>query len=146
MPELPDIALYIERLDQRVHGRTLQRIRVFSPFFVRTFDPPLSEAEGRKVTELRRVGKRIAIGVERGLWLIIHLMVAGRLQWLAETVESKSKNKNQLAAFDFENGTLLVTEAGTKKRASLHLLEGEESLKAHDPGGVEPLECVARFK
>ena len=139
MPELPDIALYIERLDQRVHGRTLERIRIFNPFFVRTFEPPLSEAEGRKVTELRRVGKRIAIGVERDLWLIIHLMVAGRLQWHTETVRSKSKN--QLAAFDFESGTLLVTEAGTKKRASLHLLDGDESLKAHDPGGLEPLEC-----
>ncbi len=139
MPELPDINLYIERLDERVRGQTLQHIRIGNPFFVRSYEPPLKTAEGRKTQSLRRIGKRIAIGLQGDLWLLIHLMVAGRLQWREEHVTLKGKQ--QLAAFDFSSGTLLVTEAGTKKRASLYLLDGEESLMSHDPGGLEPLEC-----
>ena len=139
MPELPDINLYIERLDERVRGQTLQHIRIGNPFFVRSYEPPLHIAEGHKVLTLSRIGKRIAIGLEGNLWLLVHLMVAGRLQWREEG--ASLKGKQQLAAFDFSSGTLLVTEAGTKKRASLYLLEGEESLMSHDPGGLEPLEC-----
>lgn len=139
LPELPDINLYIERLDERIRGQTLQHIRIGNPFFVRSVAPPLGSAEGRKAVELRRIGKRIAIGLEGDLWLLIHLMVAGRLQWRQGEVEPKAKQ--QLATFNFANGTLLVTEAGPKKRASLYLLDGEQSLMCHDPGGLEPLDC-----
>lgn len=139
MPELPDINLYIERLGERVRGQTLRRIRIGNPFFVRSFEPPLSTAEGRKIVALRRVGKRIAIGLEGDLWLLIHLMVAGRMQW--RSCEVVPKGKQQLAALDFSSGTLLITEAGTRKRASLCLLDGEDGLKTHDPGGLEPLDC-----
>ncbi|MFQ5981944.1 MAG: Fpg/Nei family DNA glycosylase [Woeseiaceae bacterium] len=145
MPELPDINLYIERLDERIAGRTLDGIRIGNPFFVRSYEPALDAAEGRIVTGLRRIGKRIAIGLEADLWLLIHLMVAGRLQWRDEKVTLKGKQ--QLAAFDFSSGTLLVTEAGSKKRASLYLLAGEDSLRTHDPGGLEPLDCrIADFR
>jgi formamidopyrimidine-DNA glycosylase len=139
LPELPDIDLYIERLGERIRGRTLQHIRIGNPFFVRSFEPPLNSAENKRVKSLRRIGKRIAIGLEGDLWLLIHLMVAGRLQWREQPVALKGRQ--QLAAFDFPGGTLLVTEAGTKKRASLYLLDGENSLKEHDPGGLEPLRC-----
>jgi formamidopyrimidine-DNA glycosylase len=139
LPELPDIDLYIERLGERIRGQTLQHIRIGNPFFVRSFEPPLNSAENKKVESLRRIGKRIAIGLEGDLWLLIHLMVAGRLQWREEPVTLKGKQ--QLAAFEFPGGTLLVTEAGTKKRASLYLLDGEDSLEAHNPGGLEPLCC-----
>ncbi len=139
MPELPDINLYIERLGERVRGQTLQHIRIGNPFFVRSFEPPLQTAEGRKVLTIRRIGKRIAIGLEGDLWLLIHLMLAGRLQWHSDEV--RPKGKQQLAGFHFTSGTLLVTEAGTKKRASLYLLDGEENLMSHDPGGLEPLDC-----
>jgi formamidopyrimidine-DNA glycosylase len=140
MPELPDINLYIERLDERIRGQTLDRILVNSPFFVRSYEPPISAAEGHKVTALRRIGKRMAIGLDGDLWLLIHLMVAGRLQWYSDKVQPKGKY--HLAAFSFSGGTLMVTEAGTMKRASLYLLDGERSLVAHDPGGLEPLECA----
>lgn len=139
VPELPDIELYIERLNERIRGRELRRICVANPFFVRSVAPPIGSAEGRKVAAMRRIGKRIAIGLEGGLWLVIHLMVAGRLQWRSDEVAPKGRH--QLAAFNFSSGTLLVTEAGTKKRASLFLLDGEESLASHDPGGLEPLAC-----
>ncbi|MFQ6006279.1 MAG: Fpg/Nei family DNA glycosylase [Woeseia sp.] len=139
MPELPDIALYVERLGERIRRRTLDDIRIFNPFFVRTVEPPLEDAAGREVTALRRIGKRIAIGLEAELWLVIHLMVAGRLHWHEHPVDRKGKQ--QLAALDFSSGTLLVTEAGTKKQASLHLVIGEDGLAGHDPGGLEPLEC-----
>ena len=139
LPELPDIDLYIERLGERIGGRTLRHIRIGNPFFVRSVEPPINSAENKKVDSLRRIGKRIAIGLEDNIWLLIHLMVAGRLQWKIEPVTPKGKQ--QLAAFEFSSGTLLITEAGTKKRASLYLLDGEEALMSHDPGGIEPLDC-----
>jgi formamidopyrimidine-DNA glycosylase len=137
MPELPDITVYIEALEKRVVGRPLEAVRVHSPFLVRTFDPPLEAARGRTVREIRRVGKRIALGLESGLWLVIHLMIAGRLHWKAPGV--KIGAKNALAAFDFQNGSLLLTEAGSKRRAALFLLRGEEALAQLDPGGLEVL-------
>jgi len=139
LPELPDIDLYIDRLGDRIRGQTLERIRIGNPFFVRSVEPPLESAENRNVDSLRRIGKRIAIGLEGNLWLLVHLMIAGRLQWKNEQVTLRGKQ--QLAAFDFSSGTLLITEAGTKKRASLYLLDGDEALKSHDPGGLEPLTC-----
>ena len=139
MPELPDINLYIEKLDPLVVGSQLQAVRVKAPFLVRSVDPPLSAAHGRSVTELRRIGKRIVIGLDDDYWLILHLMVAGRLQWRDRPVTIKGKQ--QLAAFDFSSGCLLLTEAGSKKRASLFFVRGEDSLAEHDPGGLEPLSC-----
>jgi formamidopyrimidine-DNA glycosylase len=135
MPELPDIIVYIEALERRVVGERLEHIRVNSPFLVRTFEPSLDAAEGKKVYEIRRIGKRIAIGLENRLWLVLHLMIAGRLHWKLRT--AKLSGKYNLAAFDFPTGTLLLTEAGSKRRASLHLLEGEEMLHQQDPGGLE---------
>lgn len=140
MPELPDIDIYIEKLDERVAGQTLINIRISKPFLVRSFDPPINAAEGRQVSELRRIGKRIAIKLEPDYWLVLHLMVAGRLHWHDEAVSIRGKH--QLAAFDFSSGTLLLTEAGSRKRASLYLVHGEDSLSEHDPGGAEPLECT----
>lgn len=140
MPELPDIDVYIEKLDERINDRTLAEIRVSKPFLVRSFDPPISEAAGRRVLALQRIGKRIAIKLEPDYWLVLHLMIAGRLQWHHEAVSIRGKQ--QLAAFDFSTGTVLLTEAGSKKRASLFLVRGDESLRAHDPGGIEPLECT----
>lgn len=140
MPELPDIDVYIEALEQRIAEQTLDNIRISKPFLVRSYDPPISVAAGRRVTQLRRIGKRIAIKLEPDYWLVLHLMVAGRLQWHDEAVSIRGKQ--QLAAFDFSTGTLLLTEAGSKKRASLFLVRGDESLREHDPGGVEPLECT----
>lgn len=135
MPELPDITVYLEALEARIHDRTLERIRLGSPFLLRTVEPAPNEVAGRRVVGLRRIGKRIVIEVEGGIFLILHLMIAGRLHWEAKGASSK----RSLAAFDFENGTLLLTEAGSKKRASLHIVGGEEALRDFDPGGLEVL-------
>ncbi len=132
MPELPDIVVYIEALEKRILGQKLERVRLASPFLLRTADPPLSRTEGKRVRELRRVGKRIAIGLEDDLWLVLHLMIAGRLHWRARGV--KVSRPRGLAAFDFPNGSLLLTEAGSQKRASLHVVAGEAGLRALDPG------------
>jgi len=133
MPELPDLAVYLESLAARVVGRRLVAIRIANPFLLRTALPPISSIEGKKVLGLRRIGKRIVFVFEGDLFLVLHLMIAGRLQWPAK------KGRNTLATFEFENGTLSLTEAGTKRRASLHLVQGEEALRAMDPGGIEPL-------
>lgn len=137
MPELPDITIYIEAMEKRVLGATLKGIRIKSPFLLRTFDPPIDEVFGKTVREIRRLGKRIAFGFDQDLWLVLHLMIAGRLHW--KPLGAKLTGKIALAAFDFPNGTLQLTEAGTKHRASLYLVRGEESLREHDPGGLEPL-------
>jgi len=139
MPEYPDVTVYIERLEARVSGRILEKVRLVSPFLVRTFDPPLREAEGRRVTHLRRIGKRIVFGMEGDLFLVLHLMVAGRLRWRKKG--TKPNRRMGLAAFDFEDGTLVLTEASSKKRASLHLVRGEGALAAFDPGGLEVFEA-----
>ncbi len=139
MPELPDITVYIEALEERIVGRTLDRVRIATPFLLRTVTPGMAEAEGRAVREVRRIGKRIAIGVEGGVWMVLHLMIAGRLHWRA--AGTKLAGRQTLAAFDFPNGALTLTEAGSKKRASLHMAAGEVGLRALDPGGLEPLEA-----
>ena len=141
MPELPDITVYIEALDARIRGATLERVRLASPFVLRSFDPSISDAHGRVVTGLRRVGKRIVIALEGDLFLVIHLMIAGRLHW--KPAGAKVPGKVGLAAFDFSTGTLTLTEAGTKKRAAIHLITGEQALAGLDPGGLEPLACTA---
>src|SRR3954462_12414477 len=141
MPELPDIAAYISALETRIVGQALEHVRLAGPFLFRTVQPPLASVEGRIVRELRRIGKRIAIGVEGDLWLVLHLMIAGRLHW--KPAGAKLPGKLALAAFDFENGTLLLTEAGLKHRASLHLVRGEDALKAHDPGGLDVFAATA---
>lgn len=138
MPELPDITVYVEALEKRIVGRRLERIRIAKPFLVRSVEPPISEAEGQRVTAIRRIGKRIAIGLENDLWLVIHLMIAGRFRWLASG--AKVPGKLGLAAFDFESGSLILTEAGTTRRASLYVVRGEAALDAIDRGGLEPLE------
>jgi formamidopyrimidine-DNA glycosylase len=144
MPELPDITVYIEALEARILGETLERVRLASPFLLRSIEPPLAAVNGKKVRALRRVGKRIAIGLEDDLWLVLHLMIAGRLHWRERG--AKLARKNAPAAFDFSNGTLLLTEAGSQKRASLHVLSGEENLRALDPGGIEVLDAgLAEF-
>jgi formamidopyrimidine-DNA glycosylase len=135
VPELPDISAYIAALQPRIVGRTIERIRLASPFLLRTVDPPLSAAEGRTVRELRRVGKRIAIGVEPDLWLVVHLMIAGRLHW--RPPQTKLAGRQGLLALDFPEGALVLTEAGSKRRASLHVVRGEDGLRSLDPGGVE---------
>jgi len=137
MPELPDIAAYIGALEPRIVGQPIERVRLASPFLLRTVLPPLADVEGRVVRELRRIGKRIAIGMEGDLWLVLHLMIAGRLHW--RTPGAKLAGRNNLAAFDFPNGSLVLTEAGTKHRASLHVLHGEEGLRSIDPGGIDVL-------
>jgi formamidopyrimidine-DNA glycosylase len=145
MPELPDISAYITALESRVVGQPLRRIRLASPFLLRTVDPPLVSAEGRVVRGLRRVGKRIAIGMEGDLWLVLHLMIAGRLHW--RPAKARLAGRQNLAAFDFPNGSLVLTEAGSKRRASLHVLAGEEGLRSADPGGVEVFESnLATFR
>src|SRR5882724_6035208 len=143
MPELPDIRVYIEALEKRILGQRLEHVRIVSPFLLRTVEPPAASAEGKKVVALRRLGKRICIGVEGEIWLVLHLMIAGRLHWFerASGKSLKLSGRQNLAAFEFSNGTLLWTEAGTQKRASLHLAAGEEELRELDPGGVEVLEC-----
>ncbi len=135
MPELPDIAAYLTALDARIVGQPLEKVRLGSPFLLRTALPPLASVEGRAVRELRRIGKRIAIGVEGDLWLVLHLMIAGRLHW--RPLGAKVSSRGNLAAFDFPRGSLVLTEAGSKHRASLHLLAGEEGLRSVDPGGLE---------
>jgi len=143
MPELPDITVYIEALEKRIVGQRVERVRVLSPFLLRTVEPPVASAEGKKVVALRRLGKRICIGVEGEIWLVLHLMIAGRLHWFerASGRPVKLSGRQNLAAFEFSNGALVWTEAGTQKRASLHLAAGEEELRELDPGGVEVLEC-----
>ena len=135
MPELPDITAYLTALEKRIVGQRLEKARLGSPFLLRTADPPLSDAYGKVVLKLRRVGKRIAIGVEGDLWLVLHLMIAGRLHWRA--VGAKLAGRKSLAAFDFTNGSLVLTEAGTKHRASLHVVKGEEALEGLDAGGID---------
>jgi formamidopyrimidine-DNA glycosylase len=144
MPELPDIVVYIEALEKRILGKRLERVRIASPFLLRTATPPITSAENQKVTRLRRLGKRICIGLENDTWLVLHLMIAGRLHWKKR--DAKLSPPRGLAAFDFENGTLLWTEAGSKKRASLHVVAGETGLAALDPGGIEVLDIdLAQF-
>jgi formamidopyrimidine-DNA glycosylase len=145
MPELPDIAAYITALEPRVMGLPLERVRLASPFLLRTTAPALSEAEGRTVRELRRVGKRIAIGLEGDFWLVLHLMIAGRLHW--KPAHAALRGRQNLAAFDFQPGSLTLTEAGAKRRASLHVVEGETGLLALDPGGIDILSAdIACFR
>jgi formamidopyrimidine-DNA glycosylase len=157
MPELPDITVYIEALEKRILAQRLERVRIASPFLLRTVAPPLESAFGKKVVELRRLGKRICIGTENEIWLVLHLMIAGRLHWKerpkaaatrsksraelagAKSLPAVSRNGN-FAAFDLENGSLLWSEAGSQKRASLHVMKGEEGLRELDPGGLEVLE------
>ena len=135
MPELPDIVVYIEALEKRILDRTLERVLIVSPFLLRTAVPPLSSTEGKRVTRLRRIGKRICIGLEDDLWLVLHLMIAGRLHW--RKGKAKVSKPRGLAAFEFDQGSLLWTEAGSQKRASLHVVQGESGLQSLDPGGIE---------
>jgi len=139
VPELPDIVVYIEALERRILGQALDRITIATPFLLRTVTPPIAGAEGKKVRRLRRLGKRICIGLEEDLWLVLHLMIAGRLHWSEK--RKKASPPRGLATFDFTNGTLLWTEAGSQKRASLHVVAGEEGLRALDPGGLEVLDA-----
>jgi len=141
MPELPDITVYIEALEKRILGQTLEGVRVVSPFLLRTAAPPLSSASSKKVLHLRRIGKRMCIGLEDDLWLVLHLMIAGRLHWRPPGV--KVSRPRGLAAFDFPTGSLLWTEAGSQKRASLHVVSGEAGLRELDPGGIEVFESDA---
>lgn len=146
MPEFPDIIVYLEALDRRVLGETLKRVTLGSPFLLRTAEPPLTAVHGHKVVTLRRLGKRICFGFENDLWLILHLMIAGRLHWKESSTSTKKggppklPNKRNLAVFEFSGGTLSLTEAGTQRRASLHLVKGESELKRLDPGGLEIFE------
>jgi formamidopyrimidine-DNA glycosylase len=138
MPELPDIAVYIEALEQRISGATLTATRITHPFLLRTFEPPLTALHGRRVVALRRVGKRIAVGFEGDLWLVLHLMIAGRLHWFAPG--ARKTGRAALAYFTFDTGTLTLTEAGSKRRASLYVFASTGELERHDPGGLEVLE------
>jgi len=145
MPELPDVTVYLEALSARVKGRKLLGVRLASPFVLRTFDPPLSAAAGKKVLGLLRVGKRLVLELEGDLFLVIHLMIAGRLRWLESG--AKIPGKVGLAAFDFDPGTVVLTEVASKKRASIHLLRSEQAVREMDRGGIEPLEAgAARFR
>ena len=145
MPEYPDITIYLEQLQPRIGGQRLEKVRLASPFFLRSVDPPIGQAEGKQVRELRRIGKRIVIGLDDELYLILHLMIAGRLRW--RPLGTKITGKVGLAAFDFSSGTLLITEASSKKRAALHFVRGEAALRGHDPGGLEVLEAnVSSFR
>ena len=137
MPELPDIVVYVEALERRILGQPLERVRLASPFVLRSVDPPVREAEGRRVVAVRRLGKRIGLALEGELFVVIHLMIAGRLRW--RPPGAKTPGRIGLAAFDFPGGTLLLTEAGSKRRASLHLVRGEAALAGFDRGGLEPL-------
>jgi formamidopyrimidine-DNA glycosylase len=139
MPELPDISLYIERARERLLGRTLRRLRITSPFVLRTAVPPITSIEGLPVTAVQRLGKRVVFGFEREYWLVFHLMIAGRLRWLA--AGDKSPARITLASFEFDSGTLAFTEAGTQRRASLHLVQGEAALAAMNPGGIDVMAC-----
>jgi len=135
MPELPDIAAYLSALEPRILAQPVQHVRLASPFLLRTTQPPLQEVEGRMVRQLRRIGKRIALGFEGDLWLVLHLMIAGRLHW--RPPGAKLGGRQNLAAFDFPDGSLVLTEAGSKHRASLYVLRGEEALESTDPGGID---------
>ncbi len=139
MPELPDVVVYLEALAPRIEGRVLQRIRVAGPSLLRTAEPPIHQAEGKKVVGLRRLGKRIVVALEGELFLVVHLMIAGRFRW--RPAGAPLPRRRGLAAFDFATGTLLLTEAGSRRRASLHLLRGEDALAALDPGGLEVLDA-----
>jgi formamidopyrimidine-DNA glycosylase len=139
MPELPDISAYIAALEPRVLAQPLQQVRIASAFLLRTAQPPISAVEGRTVRELRRIGKRIAFGLEGDFWLVLHLMIAGRLHWRA--AGAKLAGRNSLAAFDFPHGSLVLTEAGSKRRASLFLFSDEEALLSIDPGGIDVMAC-----
>jgi formamidopyrimidine-DNA glycosylase len=138
LPELPDVTVYLEALQTRILGATLQRVRLLTPFLLRSVDPPLSAVTGKRVVGLRRIGKRLVIAFEDDLFLVIHLMIAGRLHWKA--AGAKPPGKIGLAAFDFSTGTLLLTEAGTKRRASLEAVRGEAALRVLDPGGIEVMD------
>ena len=140
MPELPDISAYLFALEPRIVGRRIEKIRIASPFLLRSVEPKPDALEGRTVRELRRIGKRIAIGTDDDLWLVIHLMIAGRLHW--KPAAGKLAGRQALAALDFANGSLTLTEAGTKRRASIQMARGEEGLSALDPGGIQPLEVA----
>ena len=142
MPELPDIVVYIESLEKRISGSTLERVRVASPFLLRTAVPPLSSVEGKKVVELRRLGKRICFGLEGDLWLVLHLMIAGRLHWYDE--RAKAAKGRSVAVFEFSTGSLTLTEAGTQKRASLHVVQGEAELEHLNPGGLEVFDATLK--
>src|SRR5260370_6676349 len=151
MPELPDITVYMEALEKRILGERLEVVRIVSPCLLRTVEPAVESVEEKKVVELRRLGKRICIGVEGGIWLVLHLMIAGRLHWHGKEGGTDGKlggekiklgGRQNLAAFEFSNGTLVWTEAGSQKRASLHMAAGEEGLLELDPGGLEVLECT----
>lgn len=145
MPELPDITAYIEALKSRIVGQPIEQVRIASPFLLRTVDPPLKDVEGRVVREIRRIGKRIAIGLDADLWLVLHLMIAGRLHWRAKG--AKLGGRQNLAAFDFPDGSLVLTEAGAKRRASLYVLQGEAALQSIDPGGIDVFESdLERFR
>ncbi len=135
MPELPDISAYITALEPRILNQPLEHIRLASVFVLRTVDPPISSVEGKTVRALRRIGKRIAIGFDENLWLVLHLMIAGRLHWKPR--QAKLAGRNALLALDFPDGTLILTEAGSKRRAALHVLRGEQALRDIDPGGIE---------
>lgn len=140
MPELPDITVYIEAIERRAAGGALEAVRVTHPFLLRTVDPPLAEFAGRRLGAVRRLGKRIALGFEGDLWLVLHLMIAGRLHWADPGAAIPAKRG--LAGIDFADGTLLLTEAGAKKRAALHAVRGEAGLAAHDPGGLDVMACT----
>jgi len=140
MPELPDIAVYLEALEQRVFGHVLERVRIAGPFLLRTALPPIDLAQGHKVTALRRIGKRIALGFDNGMWLVFHLMIAGRLHWKSKAVVPDGRRT--LASFEFDSGTLTLTEAGAKKRASLHLFADEGAMAEIDPAGLEVLSAT----
>jgi formamidopyrimidine-DNA glycosylase len=148
MPELPDITVYIEALERRILHQTLERVLIASPFLLRSIEPAATSVHGRKVSSLRRIGKRIAIGFDNDVWLVLHLMIAGRLHWVTKKV--KPDGRRMLSAFEFDSGTLTLTEAGSQKRASLHVVAGEDGLAALDPGGLEvlpatPAEFAARL-
>src|SRR6476620_8875594 len=140
MPEYPDIVVYIEALESRIRGRRLRRVHIASPFLLRTAVPPISSVENKSVVELRRLGKRICIGMEDNLWLVLHLMIAGRLHWKERSTTVVKRSKRDLAVFEFENGLLTLTEAGSQRRASLHIVVGEAGLRDLNPGGLEILE------
>jgi formamidopyrimidine-DNA glycosylase len=140
MPELPDLTVYLEALHRRIVGQSLERVRILSPFLLRTAVPPVESVQGRRVTAVRRIGKRLAIGLEGDLWLVLHLMIAGRLHWFEQG--KRMSKRAALARLDFSNGTLTLTEAGTKRRASLHIVQGEHELRLQDPGGLEVLDST----
>ena len=140
MPELPDIVVYIEALEKRIQGSVLERVRIASPFLLRTAVPPLSSVEGKKIVKLRRLGKRICFGLEGDLWLVLHLMIAGRLHWYDE--RAKAAKGRVVAVFEFSAGSLTLTEAGTQKRASLHVVQGEAGLDNLNPGGLEVFDAT----